>query len=236
MTSTTAELENIPGHHVPRKEKNRAQDLRHARKMIDGLQARSAAESGASAADLNEFTEILSTVMDVLQRLEMQDNADDSGTAATLPETVATTNMDELSTHSIIARLDDSYDESTRDHDCQSLYDEPRRVHSVGPRRVQKHKRRQVEQRHESFDDIVLDETEFSQGLSGYEDGFYPEVCDCDTSIDESFAGPTVSVLGCETPRTRRTKATVSVSEESQCFYCATHGHEGGCSGTRFCC
>jgi len=216
MIPSTPEPKGNTTSHVPRKE-NRAEELRHARKMIDNLQARSSA--GASQQDLQEFTKILSTVVDVLQRLEMHDNCDDSGTAATLPETVvSTTTEDSASCHAVD---DDGYEVR------QSLHEEPRSI--------RKHTRKQVEQRHDSFDDDILDETDFSQGLAGYEDGFYPEVCD-DTSFIDPFAGPTVSVLGSGTPSTKRTKATSSVSEESQCFYCAMHGHKGGCSGTRFCC
>jgi hypothetical protein len=92
-----------------------------------------------------------------------------------------------------------------------------------------------MEQRHESFGDDIIDETDFSQGLDGYEYGFFPEVCD-DTSFCDPFPGSTVSMVGSRTPSTRRTKATASLSEESQCFYCAMHGNEGKCSGTRFCC
>lgn len=225
-TTTMMSLTRGESNNAMRK-KDRAGELRRARKMIDNLQARRATSDHHD--DLSEFTEILSTVVDVLQSLEMQENsADDSGTAATLPETVATSDTDELtsSCHGVTATraVDDSYDDD--------------QIHYEEPRRVRKHKRRQSQQRQESFSDDILDETDFSQGLSGYEEGFYPpEDEDLDvTSISASFAGPTVSVLGFDTPTTRRSKATASISEESQCFYCAMHGNGEGCQGTRFCC
>jgi hypothetical protein len=45
---------------------------------------------------------------------------------------------------------------------------------------------KEEDQNEVSDDDIiVIDETEFTQGLSGYEEGFYPRRCD--TIIEEDF-------------------------------------------------
>ena len=210
--------------HVSAKQ-NRADELRRARKMVDELQERTAMGRDISQEDMNEFTDILSSVVNVLQRLEMQDNNDDSTTAATLPETVdsSTSDGEVTSCHAV----DDSYEEAPR-QDVHQMY-------NGVPRSIRRRKRRQVELRHESFGEDILDETDFSQGLEGYEEGFYPEICD-EVSFSDPFAGPAVSILGSGTPSTRRTKTTSSVSEESQCFYCVTHGNKGKCSGTQFCC
>jgi hypothetical protein len=223
MSSTIAEMDGTTSHEITRKKGNRRDELRHARKMIDTLQARHAA--GTIQDDIHDFTAILSTVVDVLTSLEMQES-DDSGTAATLPETVATSSdIDECHAH-VITRLDDSYE--AEEH---SIYEEPRQVH----KHKRKHKKK--ERRQESFSDYVIEEEDDFEALEGYEDGFSPpEDIDLDTSINDSFARPTVGIPDFGTPTTRRTKGTASVSEESQCFYCQMHGNEGGCQGTRFCC
>lgn len=234
MTMTSnPEVDYATGH--PPNKASRSEELIRAREMIDSLSARSA-EGGhepITQVDLKEFTQTLSTVVDLLQRLE------ETGTVTTVPETVETTATDD-SLHSLAAaRVDDSYQEAVADDECHSLGNEPRRTHSPR-RRTHKHKHNQVYQRHDSTDSDVLDETDFSQALSGYEDGFYPEedaVSDTFTSFNDTFAGSAVSELGFGSPNTRRSKASASVkSEESQCFYCALHGNGEGCSGTRFCC
>ena len=199
--------------------RSRTHELQHARSVLESLAVRS--RTGGSEADLQEFTQILGSVMDVLQRLEMEDSSEDSGTAATVPETVYddTDNDDEALHHD--------------DHDFSSISEEPR---IVKPRSVRQHKSKQVEERNESFGDLIIDETDFSQGLDGYAEGFYPEVSEvCDESFNEPVTG-SIASAGFGTPKTRRSRTTASTSEESQCFYCAMHGNSGGCSGSRFCC
>lgn len=228
MSSTIAEMDETTSHEISRKKRNRRDELRHARKMIDTIQERQAA--GRIEDDLHDFTAILSTVVDVLTSLEMQ-GSDDSGTAATLPETVATCS-DNGECHGHVRRLDDNYEDEE-----QTIYEEPRKVH----KHKRKHKKK--EKRQESFSDFfVIEEEDDFEALSGYEEGFCPpEDIDVDTSmndasINDSFARPTVSISDFGTPTSRTTKGTASVSEESQCFYCQMHGNEGGCQGTRFCC
>jgi hypothetical protein len=199
--------------------RSRTQELQHARSALESLAARSA--TGGSVSDLQEFTQILGSVMDVLQRIEMEDSGEDAGTASTVPETVYDDTDNET-----IAHHDD--------HDFSSISEEPR---IFEPRDRCKHKNEEIEPRNECFGDILIDETDFSQGLDGYMDGFYPEVMSevCDESFNEPITGSVVSA-GFGTPKTRRSRTTASTSEESQCFYCAMHGNSGGCSGSRFCC
>lgn len=220
MRATSTELEDTTPvtDHVPAKE-SRARELQRAREMLQGLQTRTSTEK-ATQAEMKELRDILSTVVDALSRLEMQDNTDDAGTAATHQETVGSNDNEDL----LVSRLDEGYGDSSDDNEYQSSYNEPRRIP----------KKNRVEERQESYDDFLIDETELSQALGGYEEGFYPEVCDVPVSFNDPLVGSNVSV-GLGTPRTRQTKAPASVSEESLCFYCAIHGNGERCSGTKFC-
>lgn len=219
MNITTMMESSIPEDRVgdlPGKQ-SRAQELRHARKILEGLAARS-----ENTTNMKEFTHVLGSVMDVLQRLEMEDNADDSGTAATVPETVVSATTDEMD------------DDACHNDDDSLSYSDDEQTRKVVPRSVRKHKRRPLV---DPLDDII-DESDFSQGLEGYVEGFYPPhlTFDCEESYNNEPVTGSIASAGFGTPKTRRSRTTASVSEESQCFYCATHGNEGSCSGSRFCC
>ena len=207
-------------------------DLGHAREILDGLRARCALGAGGTNEDMREFTEALSAVMEALTTLEMQTGnvCDDSGTAATLPETVASSPESSRHSPSTVTHADEAgySEEASRDDDDD-------RWHYEVASRL--HRKRHVDGPRETYDDDYIDETDFSQGLCGYEEGFYPSVCD---TIEESppVSRKTVSNSPFGSPLTVRTKGAISTaSEESQCFFCLKNngGGENCCRGTRFC-
>jgi hypothetical protein len=222
--------------HAPSKE-NRMNELRHARELLDGLLARGT--SGDPKEDLKEYAEVLSIVVHSLSAMEMHDRVNtsvDCGTAVTATETVVSS---ESSPH-VVEHVDDSYEvlyeEAGRDDDYSWTYAETKRFHKRRFAEGRNVAGGNEEDQNEADDDdiIVIDETEFTQGLSGYEEGFYPRRCD--TISEEDFECHSVG-FG-DSPKSGRgeRKAATSVrSEGSQCFYCLKHGDGENCKGTKFC-
>lgn len=238
------ELDDASGH-TPTK-CNRTKDLSHARSLLDGLLARGA--SGGSKEDLKDYTEVLSIVVDALSAMGMHDRVNtsvDCGTAVTLPESVVSEH--EYSPH-IVEVVDGSYEvryaEASLDDDDHWNYTETKDFQ----------KKRNAEDRNEAGDDaedqkedgddtedasdardddiFLIDETELTQVLGGYEEGFYPKRCD--RLGEEDFESHSVGFDSTKNGRGRKAAASVR-SEGSQCFYCLKHGDGEKCSGTKFC-
>lgn len=240
------ELEDASGH-TPTK-CIRTKDLSHARALLDGLLARGV--SGGSTEDLKEYTEVLSIVVDALSALGMHDriktSVDCGTTAVTLPESIVSEN--EYSPH-IVEVIDGSYEilyaQASLDDDDHWNYAETKqfgknrkaedRNDAGDDANEQKEDGDDAEDANDAHDDdiFLVDETKFTQGLSGYEEGFYPPKR-CDRIGEEEFE---CQSIGFDlTTNGRGRKAATSVrSEGSQCFYCLKHGDGEKCSGTKFC-
>lgn len=232
--SVLTELQDASKHAVSKE--NRVKGLRRARELLDGLQARGA--SGDSKEDLKEFTEALSIVVNAISAMEIQDRVNtsvDCGTAVTATESAVSSEDSPL----VVEHADDSYEvlyeEASRDLDYSWTYAETKRFRK---KRIAEGRNvadgKEEDQNGEGDDDTnVIDETEFTQGLSGYEEGFYPRRCD--TINEEDFECQSVGFD--DSPHSGRgaRKSASVMSEGSQCFYCLKHGDGENCKGTKFC-
>lgn len=246
LRTMVTELEDASGQHTPMKCAG-TKDLRHARALLDGLLARGA--SGGSTEELKEYTEVLSIVVDALSALGMHDRVNtsvDCGTAVTLPETVVSEH--DYSPH-IVEVIDGSYEvryaQASLDEDDHWKYAETTHFSKKGEAEGRNEAGDDAEDQKEDGDDaedasdardddiFLIDEIKFTQGLSGYEEGFYPPK-QCGRTGEEEFECQSIGFDSTKNGRGRKASNSVK-SEGSQCFYCLRHGDGEKCSGTKFC-